>query len=507
MKVNKILSASLAILLGWSGTALAQNEVDALRYTRYGLTGSARIQGIGGAQTALGADVSTIASNPAGLGMFRRSEFSISPSLNFATSRARAFNSSTSAETITNDERNSLGIPHAAFVFSERHNDSDQSDWRGATFGMSFTRLNNFNSRISYRNTAGPEDPTIVEYFAEQANLNGRTQRDLDDEYDNGFTTLEGLAYGAFLFDLNDNGFAEGVPRGGNVNQAEEIIRRGSQNQIDIAGGTSYRDQVYLGASLGITTSDFRQERFFREAEEDAGTDFTNLELRDEFRTRGTGINLKVGIIARPSDMIRLGASIQTPTLYNFNETYQRSMYSTFLPGENYSALEIPGEFSYRLTTPFRANGGIAFFLKKYGFITADVEYVNYANARFSEDDDFGGNSAYFNDVNDRISSTYQSALNFRVGAEARYEVFRFRAGYAITGNPYRDADMDGGVNTFTLGTGVRLNKFYTDIAFASSKVNSLYSPYAFNDPAVMVPVVDIEEKLNTVTLTLGYNF
>ncbi|MHC2990568.1 hypothetical protein OB13_02815 [Pontibacter sp. HJ8] len=501
MKMNKIVSASLALVLGWSGTAFAQNEVDALRYTRYGLTGSARIQGIGGAQTALGADVSTIASNPAGLGMFRRSEFSISPALSFASSTGRVNNNSTS------DERNNIGIPHAAFVFSERGIESEQGDWRSATFGLSFTRLNNFNNRTSYRNTAGAEDPTIVEYFTEQANLQGRTQQDLDDEYDRGFSTLEGLAYGAFLFDFDDNGFAIPTSRVGTINQSEEIIRRGSQNQIDIAGGTSYRDKVYLGASLGIVTSDFRQERFFRESEESLESDFTNLELRDEFRTKGTGLNLKLGIIARPSDVIRLGATIQTPTLYNFNETYQRSLYSTFLPGEDYSAVEVPGEFSYKLTTPFRATGGVAVFIQKYGFITADLEYVNYANARFSEDDDFGGNDSYFDDVNSRISSTYQSALNVRLGAEARYEVFRFRAGYAITGDPYRDADFDGGINTFTFGAGLRLTNYYADVAFASSKVNSLYSPYSFNDPGAVVPVVDIEDKLNTVMLTVGYNF
>ncbi|WP_018476507.1 OmpP1/FadL family transporter [Pontibacter roseus] len=504
MKMNKIVSASLALMLGWGGTAFAQNEVDALRYTRYGLTGSARIQGIGGAQTALGADVSTMASNPAGLGMFRRSEFSISPGMTFSTSKGSVFG------TTTTDERNSLGIPHAAFVFSERQGEP-QGDWTGATFGLSFTRLNNFNNRTSYRNTAGGQDPTIVEYFTEQANLRGRTKADLDREFDDGFTSLEGLAFGTYLFDVvqDANGKDVFLPtdRVGNINQSEEIIRRGSQNQIDIAGGTSYKDKVYLGASLGVITSDFRQERFFRESEENPDTDFTSLELRDEFRTRGTGLNLKVGIIVKPSDIVRFGASIQTPTFYNFNETFERSLYSTFLPGENYGEQELPGEFSYKLTTPFRANGGVAFFLQKYGFITADIEYVNYANASFGESDDFGGNGSYFNDVNDRISDTYQSALNFRLGAEARYEVFRFRAGYAITGDPYKNADFDGSIHTFTLGTGLRLNKYYADIAFASSTANSLYAPYTFSDPAAVVPLVDVEDKQNTVMLTVGYNF
>ncbi|WP_040573736.1 hypothetical protein [Pontibacter sp. BAB1700] len=283
MKITKIVSASLALMLGWGGTAFAQDEVDALRYTRYGLTGFARIQGIGGAQTALGADVSTMASNPAGLGMFRRSEFSITPGLGFSTSTGRVGGIS------TNDERNNVAVPHIGFVFADRQSD-ENSDWRGATFGISFSRLNNFNNRTSYRNTAGGQDPTIVEYFTELANLRGRTQTDLDNEFNNGYTSMEGLAYGTFLFDFDEDGFAIPTDRIGNVNQSEEIIRRGSQNQIDIAGGTSYRDKIYLGASLGVITSDFRQERIFRETEEDASTDFTSLELRDEYRTRAQAL-------------------------------------------------------------------------------------------------------------------------------------------------------------------------------------------------------------------------
>ena len=105
MKMNKLLSASLALLLGWSGTALAQNEEDALRYTRLGLQGSARIQGIGGAQSALGADISTMATNPAGLGMFRRSE------ANFSIGFTNNSTNSLFMGNLTPDKRTTVNIP------------------------------------------------------------------------------------------------------------------------------------------------------------------------------------------------------------------------------------------------------------------------------------------------------------------------------------------------------------------------------------------------------------
>ncbi|MDX5423619.1 MAG: hypothetical protein LPK07_07320 [Hymenobacteraceae bacterium] len=518
--MNKILLASLALSLGWGGTAFAQNEVDALRYTRLGVTGSARIQGIGGAQTALGADISTISANPAGLGMFRRSEISVSPGIQSSNTQATVGGFSAS------DDRSTVSFPHLGLVVSNRKGDEDGSDWRGASFGVSFTRLNNFNQRLNYQTTSEPFN-TIVDYFADQANARGRTEADLDAEFGN-FTSLEGLAYGTYLINFRDE-FGRPTTNAqplfsiGEMNQREEIQRRGSQNQFDLGVGTSFRDRIYLGASLGIMTTNFTQESIFRESGYyvDQFDEETNevildgeysLELRDEFTTRGTGINLKVGVIARPVDALRIGLSLQTPTAYNFRDTYQRSLYATTVnPGtgqpENNSAIELPGEFSYRLTTPFRATAGVAGFIGKYGFITADVEFVDYSNMRFSEDDDgFGTAGDYFTTINNRISSTYRSVVNYRFGAEARYEVFRFRAGYAHTADPYENASFDGEINTYTLGTGLRLKNYYVDLAYVRSKGNSRYSPYVFSSGGGE-PVVDLEQKQSTVMLTLGYNF
>lgn len=528
--MKKIVLASLAFALGWGGTAFAQTEVDALRYTQLGVAGSARTQGIGGAQTALGADVSNLSGNPAGLGMFRRSEFSLTPALQFSTTDTRINGVQQS------DERNLLTIPQASIILSNRKGDDDDSDWRGLNFGIGITRLNNFNQRINYANTSTPPN-TIVDYFAEQANNRaleaGLTLRQsLDAEYDAGLNTIEGLAYSNYLIDVleDDLGqYAAPLYSLGDVAQNEEIQRRGSQNQIDIGVGTSYRDKIYLGASLGIVTTNFTQESIFRESgmysssfDEDGNPvvdqngnailDNYNLELYDDFTTRGAGVNLKLGIIARPIDALRLGASIQTPTAYTLTDTYQRTLTATtFNPDtgtpEGTSASESPGNFSYNLTTPLRASGGVAVFLGKYGFITGDIEYVNYAGSRFNEDDEFGsGTSSYFSNLNNAISSTYQSAMNYRIGAEGRYEAFRLRAGYAYSGDPYQSAALDGAVKSFTAGAGVRLLNYYADIAFVSSKSDTRYSPYTFMSDGGE-PVLDINNRQNSVLLTVGYNF
>ena len=435
--------------------------------------------------------------------MFRRSEFSVSPGLQFNSTDAKV------GGLLQSTDQNAVSIPHAGLVISNRRND-ESSDWTGANLGISFTRLNNFNQRLSYNNTAASDQSTIVEYFAEQANKNGRTINDLNAEFNNGFTTLEGLAFGAYLIDVitDDNGNESVVPlfRGGEILEREDIRRKGSQNQFDIGVGTSYKDRLYLGASLGIVTSNFTQESIYRESESDPSTAFTDLELRDEYTTRGAGINLKVGAIYRPVDALRLGVSLQTPTAYTFTDTYQRSLYASFDDGPTESAIELPGEFSYNLTTPFRATLGAAGFIGKYGFITADVEFVNYSNIKFSENDgDFATANDYFNSINSRISNTYQSTVNYRIGAEGRIDVFRVRAGFAHTGDPYKNASFDGAINSYSAGAGVRLKNYYADLAYVRSTGNSRYSPFVLDNGDQ--PVVDIDERLSTVMLTFGYNF
>ena len=55
--------------------------LNSFRYSQSQVHGSARTLGFAGAQTALGADLGSLSSNPAGLGFYRKSEFSFAPNL------------------------------------------------------------------------------------------------------------------------------------------------------------------------------------------------------------------------------------------------------------------------------------------------------------------------------------------------------------------------------------------------------------------------------------------
>ena len=54
--------------------ALAQGEMDAYKFSQYDISGTARYMSMGGAFGALGGDISSMRTNPAGLGIYRSSE-------------------------------------------------------------------------------------------------------------------------------------------------------------------------------------------------------------------------------------------------------------------------------------------------------------------------------------------------------------------------------------------------------------------------------------------------
>lgn len=482
---------------------MAQNEVDALRYSQLGFGGTARIQGLGGAQTALGADASTMSGNPAGLGLYRKGEFTFSPGFNFNETE------STLRGNVTPDSKNNFNISQLGAVFTDRKADDVVNNWRSGSFGIGFTRLNNFNVHTSYE---GPvtDKSALAQSFAESTRRQNLTFNDLLEETDgnNNILSLEGLAFATALIDFDSTGLQPfAFPRTGPITQRETIISKGAQNQWDFSYGASYLDKLYIGGALSLVSVRYEQQRTYSET---AASDpsFTSLTLADQFTTKGSGLNFRIGAIYKPVDALRLGASIQTPTFYSLTDNYNSGLVVNYKPGAltdpnqtQLRAQTVPGTYDYNLVSPFRANGGIAYFIGKYGFISADAEFVNYGNASFNQDDNF----ATFSAVNSRISNTYQGAMNYRVGAEARLDIFRLRGGFGLYGDPYRTSTYDRDRTYITGGIGIKESNYFLDAAYVHSSYNQIYSPYQLNDDSQ--PVVETKVKNASFVITAGFNF
>jgi len=507
-------------LMGFASHAFAQNETDALRYSRLQFGGSARTLGIGGANVALGADLGNLSSNPAGLGMFRKSELSFTPGLGLGQAEAQALGDGSA---IT-DTRNSFHIGSFGAVFTRRLADDDNSsDWRGGSFGIGFTRLNDFNSQYRYATTVS-EDRSLFERLRHPSQVNGSLDGaydDIDSQYQNDeYTSLDGLAYAAYLtafYGKKKNPTQDSlgtIRRTGPISQTETVLTTGSQNQFDFAYGASYRDRLYIGGSLGIVTTHYNETRTFQETEANDPnntTAFLSLRRRDEVQTRGTGFNLKVGAIYRANDFVRLGASIQTPTFTRLTDTYSTSLDTKFssspqtgVTATSASVKSLPGEYSYSLTTPFRASGGAAVTIGKHGFVTGDVEYVNYSQAHLGSDTE-SGNDYTFDAENSNVKSLYHSAVNLRVGGEARLDVFRIRAGYARYGDPYKTSDFDRMQQYFTAGLGLRQRNFFLDVAGVYALEKKYSQSYSLANNTA--PIISVDGNRYTTSITIGTTF
>jgi long-subunit fatty acid transport protein len=501
-------------LLGLAGPLFAQNQDDALRYSRLQFGGPARTLGIAGANVALGADFGNLSSNPAGLGLFQRSEVSFSPGLGLGNADARAANLE-GASSIS-DSRNSLHLGNLSVAFTGRRTDDEGGDWRGGTLAFGFTRVNDFNTRFSYRNTL-PDSRSLFQRFREPR----FTPASIDNEYaTNNYTSLDGLAYGALLTNIESVNGQDAIVtptplQRTSALQEESVLTSGSQTQFDIGYGGSYRDRLYIGGAVGIVSTRFNSTSELQETDPaQTSRAFGSLELRDELRTRGTGYNFRLGLIYRPLDWFRIGVSAQTPTAFQLDDTYSTSLYATFrqpvmIGNDSYTtgnAATQEARYSYRLTTPWRLNGGVAAVIGKYGFLSGDVEMVDYSQARLRNASELQDGDTYsFSNENARIAELYKSALNVRLGGELRLDAFRVRAGYARYGDPFRNSRFDRNQTYYTAGLGLRQGSLSLDLAGVYNQYDRVYSPYTLADGSQ--PEIRVDASRFTSTLTLGYQF
>ncbi|MCC5930292.1 MAG: hypothetical protein JJU28_13670 [Cyclobacteriaceae bacterium] len=519
-----------------------------LLFSQINYTGSARIQGMGGAQVALGGDISSALSNPAGLGFYNRSEFSFTPSVNTLNNR------STYLGNQTNDMRTRFNIDNLGVVFNRTRPDHKPGAWRGGSFAISYSKVAEYNSNVFFSGMNPYND--IIDMFVQQANfqdvnpnqLGGLPRRAFDtymiSEFNDVFSTPQGEVASpfyerTFFWEFPNEDFP--------TRQSEQIETRGSQNYLSFAGGGNFDDLIYIGAGLNISTLNFIQSKFYRE-EYPTGSIMQRTSLSETLELDGTGISGSFGVIGRIMDNMTLGVSLITPTYYLFNETYfsrLQAIYNNFnmrdyadlflanedliipadpAPGYQFTFLDYEENvtlrtensdisdsdfFEWNLTTPMRINGGLAYFLGKSGFITADIEYVDYSTMNIR------GRGVSLFDQNQRARSNFTNTINLRFGGEWRISSFRARAGFASFGDPYRSRAGSGDGNrtrqVVSLGGGYRSNTFFIDLAAVTTFANSLYAPYtvdAVDNPAlVRTNFADIQHRDLHFRLTIGFFF
>jgi long-subunit fatty acid transport protein len=231
----------------------------------------------------------------------------------------------------------------------------------------------------------------------------------------------------------------------------------------------------------------------------------------------GSGLNLTIGTIYKPNDMVRFGFSVATPTWYDVEETSSKTLSVDIDPNKGvdigsgvnsnlvnnliakgYQVVKrnninyitkipklstITYEDSYQLSTPWKVSGGAAVFFKKKGFISVDLEYVLYNGIRLSNpSEDLGIDSTWINAV-ENVKVFYKSALNLKVGGEYRIDNISLRGGINYQQDPTTTIfDKSNTINRsqmiFSAGVGYRTNQFYVDITGMYGTTQQSATPY-----------------------------
>jgi len=523
--MKKIFALTLAFSIGSFFTTYAQTPEEALRLGWNTPGGTARYRAIGGAMGSLGGDITAAYVNPAGLGLYKTSEFVLSPAYSFSKVNGDFRGTDASAKKSAFD----FGTTGAVFGWSERY-----GKWRSKAIGLSINRTANFNNTIYYK---GQNDlSSFSESFAEEF-ANSGLPIDVN-LYSAGLTLGTKLANYTYLIDtLSVNGNTEviGLPQrdailagtSALVNQEKRIATKGGISELNIAFAANNQDKLYLGASLGIPIVNYHRTSTINETDASGNTanNFNYARYDEDYRLDGIGVNLKLGLIFKPAEYLRFGIGIHTPSLYALTQTQTGSIEADlenyFPPGKNIRkadqdsiytqfGVDVP-EYNLDLSSPWKFLVSASYVLrevedvtKQRGFLTADVEYVTYGSPRYTSGDDLVSQS-YYDGVNEAIKLSYRSAFNFRAGGELKFNTIMTRLGFGYYGNPYKDDALDASHMTLSGGLGYRNKGYFIDLTYVHNINKDVNFPYRLGDKPNTF--ANLKEGMGNVVMTVGVKF
>ncbi len=501
MKRKSLILAVVLLLPAWLN---AQNLDDALRYSQQFYQGTARFSAMGGAFTALGGDLTSIMVNPASAGIFRASEFTITPQLSFRNISTNYMESTIESQT------SNFGLGQIGFVVPVSL--GSKSGLSGISLAYTYNMTNNFNKSFTINGIS--DDSSIADYFASRAD--GTNTWNLAESSSLGY-----MGYYTYLTDTVSGSFTDYSSIFSYYDEQEyaygqrtirEVDNLGTSGEHNIAMSANWGDKLFLGASIGLSSVNYTGHYYHTEADENSVIPyFKDLSYTDHFEADGTGWNFKLGLIFLPVEILRLGLSFQTPTIYRISEVYYSSLTASYDEdmndtdegGFNFDIQRDFMSYDYRVTTPYRINAGAAVQIGTMATISADYEYIDYASASLSR----GSDGYDFTAENQDLRNELKSSSNLRLGAEVRLGPAYLRGGYRHYGSAFQKGSLNEDLvyNSLSAGVGYRQKSFYFDLAFSGLLSQESYMMYP--DIPVGLSPASIDNRDKILTATLGLRF
>ncbi|MDR1729206.1 MAG: hypothetical protein LBR52_00895 [Prevotellaceae bacterium] len=436
--------------------------------------GTARYSGMAGAMGALGGDATTMRDNPAGLGVYRSSDITITPNFSVANDHSVGFN-----------------INNFGLVLNFR-NSGNRTGYVTSSLGITYNRLKNFN-RFS---DLGGDDlgHSMVDYIPPHA-----TDALYDDAYALGLIDDDGVVFG-----WNGEDFDA-------VSNQTRYSENGSISEWNFAYGLNISNRFYFGFSTAFVNLNYQAKMLYDEAVAINPGDTWYMD--NLYEVNGSGFNFKFGAIAAPADFMRIGVALHTPTFYNIDEFFSEDLsYNGYFANG-----EFPRENSYRsdLQTPLKLQGSLGFIIGKTAIIGLEYQYEDFTAMRFSSGNVLDQGSK--NLINNEMKITHTA----KAGAEVRVvDGLSLRAGFAFVTNPSIELSPDvysnpenflpyplaQPQNTFyyTGGIGYKGKSFYADLAYVHQVREESFFQYL---PQEEFSPYALKLHNSNITATFGFRF
>jgi len=501
-----ILFFSLAISFSY-----AQEPADALRYsylTQPG--GTARNQAIGGAGGSLGGEFTSLFINPAGLGFYKTGDFVVTPSFSMKNANANYLGNPESA---TN---NSFNIGATGFVLSSPS--QNNGSVKNFSIGFGVNRVADFNNHVYYKgkNSSSSFSEKYLEVLADDKVSDPNAAA-------NNYPDGASLAFNTYLINpvYNADSVVTGYSTLANpatgLTQENTINTTGGITDASIGAGLNLKDKWYFGGSLSFPFLRYDRNASYKEtdASGNANNDFNYFEANETLTTKGIGVNGKFGVIYKPTEQARIGLAIHTPTWYQLTDDYTIEVLTDLEASGTWHQSNTdfsdgqPLQTKYNLTTPMRLilSGSYLFAVNpedvqnQHGFITADVEYVNYKGMSFKDVNNDEDAASYFSSLNKTMDNLYKNAFNARLGGEIKFNTFMVRLGGAYYGNPYQNETSS--VMKASGGIGYRNRGFFMDLTYVYSMAKDIHYPYLLEDKP-NVPAF-LKNNAGNIVATIGF--
>ena len=526
-------------------SANAQETYENAKLAGEDLNGTARYVGMGGAMEALGADISTIGSNPAGIGLFRHNNISVSGGL-LMQSDGKEF---------SNGKKTNLSFDQIGGVYTTR---TGQKSF--LNFGFNYHKSKNFDYIL---NAAG--------------SLNGSSQNKqsyikgiLGDENNGGFfvrkdkngknvgyvdatpplpSTPPKVAYTWSQIDnLYWNSLIPGSTGTYNYEKATgytlDRAHTGYIGNYDFAVSGNLNDRVYLGLTFGMKDVNYKGYSEYRENFNNAG----GVLVRDERKVTGSGFDITAGVIVRPvaESSFRIGAYVKSPTWYDLTTSNATGL--VYAKGTTSKDYYISNSYDFKLWTPWKFGFSLGHTVGNYLALGATYEYENFSNINSRVND--GGYYNYYGEyyessspdktMNNHTKEVLKGVSNLKLGVEYKpVSNVALRIGYNYVSPKYvSDAQKDPGlaslgtayssttdytnwgeINRFTLGVGYQVKKFNIDLAYQYSAQKGSFAPFSnvrdvtYTSGTTKITEsniasnTDVKNNRSQLLLTLGYRF